>query len=399
MDRERQRASSWLGSEEAGGDALHAKIGAVIKRIDGWERLPVPEGRGLFESLVKVPKMSEGGHSLERYLWGAAFLGADHLQYPENVILAAKDLVDQALNDNIIYSEVRCATTGYSAGGMTSAAATNLLCRSFDLAAAIRASGPDGQWVRFNVLLGAKRHKPEEQARELISLLAGYLQAETTELSDIVQDPSVPGWWKPCRVIGFDLSGKEAVPAEKFVGCIEPLFKNCAAITIHAGEAASAESIWQAVYRLGARRIGHGLRLREHDRLMRYCATEGICLELCPISNSLTNDFEESVSRDGYVGNLRRQYPLRYYLDRGLDVCINTDNRFLHDEGTLTAEYIKAARMVGGLTRWELLKIVKAGFKHAFLPDDEIERMLHRVDEEVFSIAAGADEESYGVAT
>jgi adenosine deaminase len=358
----------------------------------------VADGSGLVESLVKVPKTSDRGHSLERYLWGAAFLGSDHFQYPENLILAARDLVDQALADNIIYSEIRCATTGYAMGGMTPVAATNLLCRSFDLAAALRASEFNGHWVRFNVLLGAKRHKPEEQVREIVFLLANYLQSETTEATDITRDPSVPRWWRPCRVIGFDLSGKEAVAAEKFANCIEPLFKYCASITIHAGEAASAESIWQAVYKLGARRIGHGLRLREHDRLMRYCATEGICLELCPISNSLTNDFEDSVSRESYAGNLRRQYPLRYYLDGGLDVCINTDNRFLHCESSLTAEYITAARMVGGLTRWELLKIVKAGFKHAFLPDDEIERMLHRVNEEVFSIAAGTDEESYSLA-
>jgi adenosine deaminase len=69
-------------------------------------------------------------------------------------------------------------------------------------------------------------------------------------------------------------------------------------------------------------------------------------------------------------------------------VSINTDNRPLHAEGSLTDDYLGAARLVGGLTRWEILRIVKAGFKHAFLPKREIEVLLRAVEGEVYERVA-----------
>jgi adenosine deaminase len=187
-------------------------------------------------------------------------------------------------------------------------------------------------------------------------------------------------------VAGFDLSGDERARVPEPASLIRPLFLHSAPITIHAGEASTAESIWRAVYEYGARRIGHGLRLRENTRLLNYCISEGICMELCPTSNQYTNGFPRPADRYCYESDWREYYPLRYYLERGLDVCINTDNRQLHTHGTLTDDFMCAARLVGGLTRWELLRIVKAGFKHAFLPKREIERMLRSVESRVYQI-------------
>ena len=41
-------------------------------------------------------------------------------------------------------------------------------------------------------------------------------------------------------------------------------------ITIHAGEAAGAESIWQAIRKLGAARIGHAVHALEDPRLIDF---------------------------------------------------------------------------------------------------------------------------------
>jgi adenosine deaminase len=217
-------------------------------------------------------------------------------------------------------------------------------------------------------------------------LLSYYLQR-----GEAISHPlPTSAWWKPCRVVGFDLSGDESREISGFRSRIETLFTFCAPITIHAGEAATAESVWQAVYRLGARRIGHGLRLRENKRLLNYCVTEGICMEMCPLSNKFTNGFADVSTRQDYHGQQREYYPLRYYLDLGLDVCINTDNRQLHGGRSLTEDYMCAARMVGGLTKWEILKIVKAGFKHAFLPKNDIEALLEEVENEVYQLVSAS---------
>lgn len=337
------------------------------------------------KDLVVVPDDAPSGKKdLLRYLWGTGLLGADHFQYPENLLLAALSVVDQSTSENIWYTELRCETVGYTLGGMEAIQATDLLCLGLDLAAAYEA-WPDYPRSRFNVLLGAKRHKSRERFREIVSLTEFYMQTRVEELHHLPEF----SWWKPCRVAGFDLSGDENAEQEKPRKLIRPLFEHSTPITIHAGEAASAESIWEAVYSYGARRIGHGLRLRENRRLMDYCISEGICMELCPISNSFTNDFP-AASPD-YRTDWWEYYPLRYYMEQGLDVCINTDNRQLHQAGTLTDEFLCAAKLAGGLTRWEMLRVVKMGFKHAFLPRRDIAELLHAVEDRVYEIITDPD--------
>lgn len=47
-------------------------------------------------------------------------------------------------------------------------------------------------------------------------------------------------------------------------------------ITVHAGEAAGPESIWQAIRELGAERIGHGVKAIEDRALMDFLAEQRI---------------------------------------------------------------------------------------------------------------------------
>src|ERR1044072_2271848 len=107
-------------------------------------------------------------------------------------------------------------------------------------------------------------------------------------------------------------------------------------------------------------------------------------MELCPFSKSFTNDFPPAPPR--YESDWWEFYPLRYYIEQGLDVCINTDNRQLHPRATLTDEFLIAVKLVGGLTWWDVLRIIKAGFKHAFLPRREIAEMLQAVENRVYEI-------------
>lgn len=420
------------------------------------------ENRLSLVELVKVPDSGVAGNgnssrSLQRYLAGSDLLGAEHMQFPENLVLAALDVTQQNVNDNVVYSELRCAPNGYCRAGMNVFDATDLLCISFDIASLvfggfepaarremlegaypkldlqrcrgsesgadsavnsptseclIRWAFPPHRWVRSNILLGAKRHKKGD-LQTVVNLVVHYLDRGREEEAFRREVPvnslhSVPGlWWHRCAVVGFDLSGDEGVPLDDQYSAILPLFGECASITIHAGEAMSADSIWDAVQRLGAQRIGHGLRLRENSKLLEHCVRRGICMELCPISNAFTNDFREhsvwerlledddspwgQVPFDGHLGirrvKSRDEYPIRDFLEAGLEVCLNTDNRSLHKQGTLTDEYLKAARLSRGLSRWEILRLCKAGFKNAFLPKDEVAAMLGHVEFEIYKIA------------
>jgi len=395
-DKEFTHALKWIGRHNP---ALRK---AFVEEPTG----PLPTSFALADYVV-VPEV-EKGRGLQLYLRGADFLGSAHLQYPENLWIAALGVTWDNAHDNIIYSEVRCETTGYTKAGMGAHDATEMLRHGFNLASLYVAGLTHYQGrrqlplVRTNILLAAKRHKKEWEARAVVQLLEAYLERRAAQ-ADAARSrrtyekhfgQTIPQWWRPCDVVGFDLSGDETKDQNWLKSVITPLAARSSPVTIHAGEAASAASIWRAVYELNALRIGHGLRLSEDIALLSYCVREGICMELCPNSNRYTNLFDPSPRRDvdktGRIGPLRYEYPLLHYMHQGMEVSLGTDNRYLHqkEQRTLTSEYMTAARLVGGLTRWEVLQIVKAGFKNAFVDKVEVRGMIEAVEEEIYRIVA-----------
>ena len=70
-------------------------------------------------------------------------------------------------------------------------------------------------------------------------------------------------WPAAARMIGFDLAGPEAGwPASRHAALLTRVRNAGLGLTLHAGEADGGERALQAV-RLGAQRIGHGVRLAD----------------------------------------------------------------------------------------------------------------------------------------
>lgn len=140
------------------------------------------------------------------------------------------------------------------------------------------------------------------------------------------------------RLVAVDLAGDEAnFPAEWFTGHFERVRDAGLGVTIHAGEAAGPESIWNALRLLGATRIGHGVRAAEDPELMDYLGENRIGIECCPTSNIQTS----TVPRYDL-------HPLRSFLDRGLLATINTDDPAISD--IRFEDEIRVARGECGLT-------------------------------------------------
>ena len=76
----------------------------------------------------------------------------------------------------------------------------------------------------------------------------------------------------------------------------------------------------------GALRIGHGIAMRGNSEVQKMIREKGIGVEMCPISNLQTKAVESE-----------SQYPLREFLDNGMKVTINTDNRTVSNT-TMTKE-------------------------------------------------------------
>jgi adenosine deaminase len=161
------------------------------------------------------------------------------------------------------------------------------------------------------------------------------------------------------RIVALDLAGDEGrFPGSLFVDHFRRGRDAGWRITVHAGEAAGPESVWQALRDLGAERIGHGVRAGEDPALLDHLAARRIGLEV-----SLTSNVQTSTVRR-YA-----DHPLRGFLERGLCATINTDDPGISGID-LPYEY-RVAAPAAGLTP-ELARRAQANaLEAAFLSSDE----------------------------
>jgi aminodeoxyfutalosine deaminase len=158
-------------------------------------------------------------------------------------------------------------------------------------------------------------------------------------------------------VVSFGIGGDEQRgPAEWFTEVYRFASAHGLRLTAHAGETAGPESVWAAL-RLGAERIGHGIRAVDDQALVRHLRDRKIPLEVCISSNVAT----------GAVSSLS-EHPVRRLYDAGVPIVLNTDDPGLFGT-TLEGEYDLAASEFGFSDK-ELAEIVENGFRYAFVPMD-----------------------------
>ena len=170
-------------------------------------------------------------------------------------------------------------------------------------------------------------------------------------------------------VCAIDLAGNEAAfPTARF-GDIFALAKELGVpFMIHAGEAAGADSVWQAL-ELGAQRIGHGVRSVEDPRLVAALTEKKIPLELCFTSNLQT----KAVASVG-------DYPIRFLWEQGVCVTVNTDNMTV--SGTNLHQEYKALEQHFGFTAEKMLQLACNGIDAAFLSAKGKEQLKDRIRKE-----------------
>lgn len=171
-------------------------------------------------------------------------------------------------------------------------------------------------------------------------------------------------------VSAFDLAGGEAGnPSTDHLGAFYYARNHLLNLTIHAGESWGPASIRQALFFCGAHRIGHGTSLHQDDDLIKYMVDHQIPLEICPTSNVQTKvvaDYET--------------HPLKQYVDAGIPVTINTDNR-LFSRTTVTDELWLVYKK-SGISIEQLREIVLNGFRYSFLDWEKRQAILKEVIEE-----------------
>ena len=157
-------------------------------------------------------------------------------------------------------------------------------------------------------------------------------------------------------VVAFDLAGGEAGnPPKHHLHAFYYARNHLLNLTVHAGESWGPESIHQAVFYCNAHRIGHGITLERDPDLMQYFVDHQVPLEICPTSNVQT-----------HVVTSYEAHPLKKYVEAGIPVTINTDNRLMSGV-TNSHENLLAVRNFG-CTLHDLERIALNGMKSAFIP-------------------------------
>jgi len=147
-----------------------------------------------------------------------------------------------------------------------------------------------------------------------VRLIVSMNRHEEVSIGEAVLDAALAH--RDHGVVAIDLAGQEAIyPAAPFSALFQRAKREGMYITVHAGEWAGANSIYEALDLLGADRVGHGIRAVESPALMDSLVERGAALEVCPTSNV----------DSGVVPSLA-EHPLPTLYQRGIYTTINTDD-------------------------------------------------------------------------
>lgn len=348
-------------------------------------RLPSMDEQGLLDRVFKRQYAS-----LLEYL--ACFACTCRvLQDPEALERVACELAEDALAENIRYLEVRFAPQLHVTRSEEMVGVLAAVAKGLDRAARACNSRPEVQSglempFRFGLIVCAMRNFGAETSpyygrltdvlpamphKELVSLASMEAVRAAVAARDLHGAP----------VVGFDLAGEEAgYRAGHHAAAFQEAHHAFIRKTVHAGEAYGPESIYEAITRCHADRIGHGTwlfaperiadpairdRTRYVAQLAEYIASRRIAVEVCPTSNLQT------MPELGGMAN----HPVRQMLAHRLAVAIGTDNRLV-SHTTLVREL----SLVAGTFALDLKTVrnlVLAGFKAAFFPGTYAEKRAY----------------------
>jgi adenosine deaminase len=166
------------------------------------------------------------------------------------------------------------------------------------------------------------------------------------------------------HITALDLAGDEKnFPAALFVEHFKRGRDAGWAITVHAGEAGGAPSVWAAIRELGATRIGHGVRAVDDPKLMDYLREHRIGIEA-----NLTSNVQTNTVRSLAV------HPMKQFLAHGLLATLNTDDPAISNID-LRFEFERAAP-AAGLSADEVARARANALEIAFLTPAERAALL-----------------------
>jgi len=173
------------------------------------------------------------------------------------------------------------------------------------------------------------------------------------------------------RIVGVGLdSAEKGNPPGKFREVFDRARAQGFLTVAHAGEEGPASYVREALDLLHAARIDHGIRALEDPALVARLAHERVPLTVCPLSNVRLRVVDDI-----------RHHPLRRMMDQGLLVTVNSDDPAYF--GGYVNENYAAVRDGLDLSDEDLAQLARTSFEAAFLPPEEKQALVRRVDDYV----------------
>lgn len=315
---------------------VHLHIDGSLDKIKLFEIYKKSGGEYNLNEFYKMLSVDDKVNSLVEYL--AKFeTPLEYMQNDKMIYDLSKKCAENLEIDGYIYSELRFAPHLHQKDNMT---LENVI-------ETVLSAVKDGSRNnKINIILCIMRHLDIEKAMEIVRLADKY---------------------RDNGVCGIDIAGNEDFGVEIFESVLKKANKLGLNITIHAGESKGAESVVKAV-EYGAKRIGHGIRSIEDNRLIDKLIEKDIMLEICPKSNKDTNVFK----------NFYKDYPIRKLYEKGIKIGLNCDNHTVSSTNLeMEAEILKTKF---GFNEEEIIELVRNNIKYGFLDSRKKIEMLEEFD-------------------
>jgi adenosine deaminase len=197
------------------------------------------------------------------------------------------------------------------------------------------------------------------------SLILCFLRHLSATQAMAALEEALP-WREAIVGVGLD-SSEIGNPPSKFTAVFDRARAEGFLPVAHAGEEGPPSYIWEALDLLGARRIDHGVRCLEDERLVERLRVEQVPLTVCPLSNVKLRVFDRI-----------EDHTLARLLDRGLCVTVNSDDP-AYFGGYLNANY-RAVRDALAVDADGLIRLARNGFVGSFLDAGAKRRHLAALD-------------------
>ncbi|WP_022917638.1 adenosine deaminase [Ruania albidiflava] len=338
-----------------------ATIIELAAQVD--HQLPATEPEALGEWFVAA---ADSG-SLERYLETFEHTIAV-MQTTDALARVAREAVVDLAADGVVYAELRYAPEQHQRHGLTLQQVVDAVHAGIAEGKAEAARA--GHTIEAGTLLSAMRQNDRAD--------------EIAELTLANRDRGA---------VGFDIAGPEdGFPPSRQRTAFQTLREANFPYTIHAGEAAGPESIWEALQLCGALRLGHGVRIIEDielgpagdaagagtqatfGRLASWVLDRQVPLEVCPCSN-LQTGIAASVAN----------HPISTLWHLGFAVTINTDNRLM--SGTSMSREMELLVTEAGWTLDDLEEATLLAAWNSFAPHHIKQQIVTRQVEPGFAAA------------